>query len=96
MVRRTYWIPSSSRPGDAFNESLLQLSLEREGPECSCNGIRRHIDVKSRTIEIAVDFALQVAVCSPSKCPHLQSCLDKFHLFGQTPIIISDPCSLSA
>jgi len=43
--------------GDVFNESLLQRSLEREKfPDCSCDGIQRHLDEKKGTIDISLDF----------------------------------------
>jgi hypothetical protein len=36
---------------------LLQKSLDLQGlPDCSCDGIQRHIDVKRRTIDIVLDF----------------------------------------
>jgi len=45
------------KPGDVFNEDLLQKSLDLQGlPDCSCDGIQRHIDVKRRTIDIVLDF----------------------------------------
>ena len=45
------------KPGDVFNENLLQLSLEKQSlPECSCDGIQRHLDEKNGTVDISLDF----------------------------------------
>ena len=84
MVRHNLLDSFRLKAGNTFNKSLLQLSLERQSlTECSCDGIQRHVVVKSRTIQITVDFPPARSGMVPVEMPPFAVVMAKFHLFGQ-------------